>query len=100
MARTNVDAARREEDPTVWIPDHDHYGGMPRGSLPHVGNLPDSWGRIGPMNHESSHTTILTLPTRLPFTFGWLVRDAEWAMGIARGVHGHEWGEFFRRSGQ
>ena len=31
-----------EEDPTIWAPDHEHYGGVPPGSLPPVGNLQDS----------------------------------------------------------
>ena len=50
------------------------------------------------MNHDNWRTTVLTLTTRLPFTFGWLVGDTDWAMGIVRGAHGHEWGDFFRRS--
>ena len=84
-----------EEDPTIWVPDHEHYYGVPRGSLTPVGNLLDSWVPIGPMNHDNWRTTVLTLTTRLPFTLGWLVGDAEWAMGMARGAHGHECGEFF-----
>ena len=43
--------------------------------------------------------TVVTLTTRLPFAFGWLVGDAEWAMGIVRGAHGGRWGNFFHRSG-
>ena len=70
-----------EEDPTIWAPDYEHYGGLPRGSLPPVVNLPDKWGPIGPMKRDNWHTTLLTPTTRLPFTFGWLVGDAEWAMG-------------------
>ena len=40
-----------EEDPTIWVPDHEPYGGVPRGSLPPVSKLPDTWGPIGPMHH-------------------------------------------------
>ena len=29
-------------DPTIWVPDYEQYSGVPRGSLPPVGNLPDS----------------------------------------------------------
>ena len=73
---------------------------MPWGSLPPVGNLRDSWGPIGPMNHENWRTTVHSLNTCLQFTFGWLVADTECAMGISRGAHGHKWGEFFcRREG-
>ena len=72
---------------------------MPRGTLPPVGNLPDSWGPVGPMNRDNWRTTVLTLTTRLPFTFGWLVGDADWAMGGVCEAHGHWWGYFFCRSG-
>ena len=51
------------------------------------------------MNFNNYRTTVVTLATRLPFAFGWLVGDAEWAMGIVRGAHGGEWGDFFYRSG-
>ena len=47
------------------------------------------------MNHNNYRTIDVTLTTRLPIAFGWLVGDAEWAMGIARGAHGAELGEFF-----
>ena len=51
------------------------------------------------MNCDNWRTTVLSFTTRLPFTFGWLVGDAESAMGIARGAQGHEGRDFFRRSG-
>ena len=51
------------------------------------------------MNHNNYCTIVVTLTTRLPVAFGWLVMDAEWAMGIARGAHCAEWGEFFHRGG-
>ena len=51
------------------------------------------------MNHDNWRTSVLTLTNCLPFTFGWLVGDAEWAMGIARGANRHEWGDFFCRIG-
>ena len=50
------------------------------------------------MNLNNYRTTVVTLTTRLPFAFGWLVGDAEWAMGIVRGAHGGRWGGFFHRS--
>ena len=88
-----------EEDPTIWIADCEHYGGVPRGSLPPVGNSPDSRGLIGPMNRDNWRTTVLTLTCHLSFTFCWLVGEAERAMGVVRGAHGHRWGYSFRRSG-
>ena len=48
---------------------------------------------------QTSNLTVVTLTTRLSFTFGWLVGDVEWAMGVVRGAHGGEWGDFFHRSG-
>ena len=88
-----------EEAPTIWVADYEHYGGVPRGSMYPVGNLPDSWGPVGPMNRDNWRTTVLTLTTCLPFTFGWLVGDVECAMGMIRGADGHEWGDFSRCSG-
>ena len=29
-------------DPTIYVPDHEHYDDAPRGSLPPIGNLPHS----------------------------------------------------------
>ena len=37
--------------------------------------------------------------SRLPFAFGWLLRDGEWAMGHARYAHSHDWGDLFWRNG-
>ena len=51
------------------------------------------------MNRENYRAVVLTLTTHLPYFFGWFVGDAEWAMGMVRSVHGHEWGQFLRRSG-
>ena len=86
-------------DPGVYVPDYEHYDDAPRGNRPPVDSQRDSWGPVTPMNLDNYRTTVVTLTIRLPFTFGWLVGDAEWAMGIVRVAHGHEWGEFFRRSG-
>ena len=86
-------------DPTIQVPDYEHYNDEPRGSLSPVGILPDSWGPVSSMNLNNYCTTIVTLTSRLPFIFGWLVGDAEWAMGVVRGAHGCEWGNFFHRSG-
>ena len=88
-----------EADPTIYIPDSEHYDDGPRGSLPPIGNLPDSWGPVTPMNRNNYRTTVVTLTTRLPFAFGWLPGHAEWAMGIVRGARGGECGEFFHRDG-
>ena len=86
-------------DPTIYVHDNEHYDSAQRGSLPPMGSLPDSWGPVTPMNLYNYRTTVVTLTTRLPFAFGWLVGDAEWAMGIVRGAHGGKWGNFFYRSG-
>ena len=83
----------------VYVPDHEDYKDAPRGSLPPIGNLPDSWGYVSPTNENNYRNIVVTLTTRLPIAFGWLVRDAEWAMGIARGAHGAEWADFFHRGG-
>ena len=37
-------------DPTIYVPDYEHYDDAPRGSLPPIGKLPDSWGPVSP--HE------------------------------------------------
>ena len=86
-------------DPTIYLPDSKHYDDAPLGILPSSGNLPDSWGSVSPMNHNNYRTIVVTLTTCLPFAFVWLDGDAEWAMGIARGAHGREWGEFLHRGG-
>ena len=82
-------------DPTIHVPDYEHYDDAPQGSLPPIGNLPDSSGPVTPMNHNNYRTIVVTLTTRLPIAFGWLLGDAEWAMGIARSAHGAEWGDYF-----
>ena len=51
------------------------------------------------MNHNNYRTIVVTLTTCLPIAFGWLVGDAEWAMGIARGARGAEWGDFLHCGG-
>ena len=84
-------------DPTIYVPDYKHYDDVPRGSLPPIGNLPDSGGPVIPMNHNNYRTIVVTLTTCL--AFDWLVGDAEWPMGIARGAHGGECGELFHRGG-
>ena len=88
-----------DADPTVYVPDHEDYNNAPRGSLPPIGNLPGSWGYVSPTNQNNYRNIVGTLTTRLPIAFGLLVRDAEWAMGIARGAHGAEWRDFFHHGG-
>ena len=51
------------------------------GAVYPVGNLPDSWGPVTTMNLNNYRTTVVTLTTCLLFAFGWLMGDAEWAMG-------------------
>ena len=69
-----------QEDPTIWVPDYEHYSGVPPDSLPPVGNLPDSWGPIGPMNRNNWRATVLTLTTRLPSPSAgwWGMRSGPW----------------------
>ena len=86
-------------EPKIYVADSEHYDDTPRGSLPPIGNLPDSWGPVTPMNLNNYRTTIVTLTTRLPFAFSWLMGDAEPVMGIVRGAHGGECGDFLHRSG-
>ena len=86
-------------DPTIYVPDNEHWDDAPRGSLPAIGNLPDSSGPVTPMNLNNFRTTVVTFTTRLPYAFGWLVGDTEWAMGIVRRTGGGELGNFFHRSG-
>ena len=92
LARTILGTARP-------VPDSEHYDDASRGSLPPIGHPPDTFGPVTPRNHNNYRIIVVTLTNRLPIAFGWLVGDAEWAMGIARGAHGGEWGEFFHRSG-
>ena len=86
-----------DPDPTVYVPDHEDYNDAPQGSLPPIGNLPGSWGYVSPTNQNNYRNIVVTLTTRLPIAFGWLLGDAEWAMGIARGAHGAGWGDSFHR---
>ena len=64
-------------DPTIFLPDHEHYDDAPRGSLPPIGNLPDSWGYVTPTNLNNYRTIVVTLTSRLPIAFCWLVGDAD-----------------------
>ena len=86
-------------DPRIYAPDHEHYDNAQWGSLPPIGNLPDSSGYVTPRNLNNYRTIVVTLTTRLPIAFSWLVGDAEWAMGVARCAHGAEWGYFFHCGG-
>ena len=72
---------------------------MPRGSLPLPGELPSTWD-LTTMNVENYRAVTVALSICLPFAFGWLVGDGEWAMGLARNAHSHEWGDLFFRSGR
>ena len=85
-------------DPTIYAPDYEQYDDAPRGSLPPVCNLSDSWAPVGPMSLINYRTTVVTLTIRLTFAFSWLVGDTEWAMGTVCGAHGGEWGDFFHCS--
>ena len=52
-------------DSTIDVPAYEHYNDAPRGSLPIVGNLPDSWGSVSTMILNKYRTTVITLTTRL-----------------------------------
>ena len=56
-------------EPTIYVPDNEDYDDTPWGSLPFIGNLPDGWGPVTPMNHNNSRFIVVTLTTRLPFVF-------------------------------
>ena len=99
LARTNLGAASRGGGP------HDLRPRQQTLRRRATGQSTPNWQsarQLGPRHpreaqqlpHHCCHPT-----TRLPFAFGWLVGDTEWAMGIVRGAHGGEWGDFFHRSG-
>ena len=86
------------ETHTNYAPDNQPYDTVPRGSLPLPGELPSTWD-LTTMNVENYSANTVALSTRLPFALGGLVGDGEWAMGLARSAHGHEWGGLFYHSG-
>ena len=59
-------------DPTIYVPDHEHYDEAPRGSLPPIGNLPDSWGYVTPTNLKT------TAPSLSPSPFSSRSPSAGW----------------------
>ena len=81
-------------NPSNHAPDHDPYDTAPRGSLPLPGELQITLDP-SPTNIENYRAVTVALSSRLPFAFGWLSGDGEWAMGLARNAHGHEWGDLF-----
>ena len=87
-----------EESPTNWVPERETQNTVPRGSLPRLRELPANC-EMSPMNIDNYRAIALVLTTRVAFAFGWLVGDAEWAMGIFQGSHDHEWGGFLPRRG-
>ena len=87
-----------EEDPTIWAPDHEPYDTGPRGRLPLFREVPDS-SDLSSMNIENYRAVTLALPACIPVAFAWLVGDAESAIEILRGTHGHDRGDLSRRSG-
>ena len=86
------------DNPTNYTPNHEPYDLVPLGSLSLSGKLPSVWDP-SPMNIENYRAVTVALSGRLPFAFGLLVGDGEWAMGLARNAHGHEWGKLFVRNG-
>ena len=86
------------DNPTKWVPDLEPYDAVPRGSLPLLSELLRSWDP-SPMNIDNYMAATLALTTRLPLAFGWLVGDAEAAMGIILGALSQKWGEISCRSG-
>ena len=93
--------ARRQvpegDNPTNWAPDHEPYDTVPQGSLPLAAEPLDRWN-LSPVNIQNYRAVTVILFPRLPFAFGWLVGNAEWAMGIVRGAHSHECGDLLFRS--
>ena len=71
---------------------------MPWGSLHLPGEVPSTWD-LTTMNVENYRAVKVALSICLPFACGRLVGDEEWAMGLARHAHGHDWGDLFFRSG-
>ena len=70
-----------------------------RAACPPLATCRTVGARSAPRTKTTTATSSSPSPTRLRIAFGWLVGDAEWAMGIARGAHGAEWGDFFHRGG-
>ena len=68
-------------DPTIYVPDYEHYNDAPRGSLPPIGNLPDSWGPVTSTNLNNYRTIVVTLTTRLPIAMAGSpgARNGRWA---------------------
>ena len=68
------------------VPDHERYGGVPRGSLSPVGSLPDSWGPIGPMNKKTGAPPSSALPqaARSPLAGWWGTQNGPWGSLAAR----------------
>ena len=70
---------------------------VPRASLPLPGELRSTWDPTF-MNIQNYRAVTVAPSSRLPLALRWLVSDGEWAMGLARNAHGHEWGDLFWRS--
>ena len=86
------------ENPTNQAPNHEPYDRVLQGSLPLPGELRSIWDWTT-MNVENYRAVTVALSIRLPFAFGWLLREGEWAIGLAQNAQGHEFRELFFRSG-
>ena len=75
-----------QEKPTNSASDHEPYDTVPRGRVSLRSELADNWG-LSAMNIGGYRAVTVALSACLPFFFGWLVGDADWAMRIVRGAH-------------
>ena len=62
-----------------------------RAAYPTPRERPNIWD-LTTMNLKSYRAVTVALSSRLSFAFGWLVKNGELAMWLARNAHGHEWG--------
>ena len=72
------------ENPLNYAPNNECHGTTERSSLPHMGNLPTSWG-ANTRNRARYRAVVVSLMNNLPHFFGWHV--------------GHKWGDFVQRNG-
>ena len=77
------------DNPTNWVPDYKPYHTVQQGKPALPSEVPRSWDRSRKII-ENYRDVTFALTISLPFTFEWLMGDAECAMGIVCGAHGQK----------